>query len=287
MPATAPAPAPRTVPAAMSPLTAALVQGPPSEMVVAGAHRFGVYLVSGRTVLPVLARDAAAMPTAVRCAVEARRSAWAARAGDVVVVGAGSVVLPLLEVRAVRSWRPSRVRPATRHGAPDPAVRRLLDPGPGDPPPDHHWLHEPLLAALAATEPGHAAVAVAAVVGRGPGLTPAGDDALAGALLVRAALAPAGPARPDPLSVAVRGHLARTTAVSAALLEAAADGWSVPEVVALVDAVAASDGPATAAALPAVLALGHTSGRDLVAGIRAALGAPGSAGSAPRRRRAA
>jgi len=107
---------------------------------------------------------------------------------------------------------------------------------------------------------------VAALVGRGPGLTPSGDDALAGALLVAHALG-AGEALPD----AVRTRLAATTAVSAALLAAAADGYAAHPVVALVDAAVAADPDAVRRALPAVLAIGHTSGADTVTGIRAAL----------------
>ena len=108
--------------------------------------------------------------------------------------------------------------------------------------------------------------AVAGLVGRGPGLTPAGDDALAGALLVAHALG-AG----TDLADAVRARLHATTAVSAALLDAAADGYAARPVVTLVDAAVANRPDAVARALPAVLAIGHTSGADTVTGIRAAL----------------
>ena len=110
--------------------------------------------------------------------------------------------------------------------------------------------------------------AVAGLVGRGPGLTPTGDDALAGALLVAFALG-TGTALAD----AVRARLGATTAVSAALLDAAADGYAARDVVTLVDAAVGNDPRAVARALPAVLALGHTSGADLVAGVRAAVAA--------------
>ncbi len=66
-------------------------------------------------------------------------------------------------------------------------------------------------------------------------------------------------------------RLGATTAVSAALLDAAADGYAAPDVVALVDAAVRDDPDAVARALPAVVAIGHTSGADLVTGIRAAL----------------
>ena len=108
--------------------------------------------------------------------------------------------------------------------------------------------------------------AVAGVLGRGPGLTPSGDDALAGALLVAHAVGAA-----PPFAAAVRARLHATTAVSAALLDAAADGFAAGDVVSLVDAVLAGDEAAVAAALPAVLAIGHSSGRDLVTGVAAAV----------------
>ena len=109
---------------------------------------------------------------------------------------------------------------------------------------------------------------MAGLVGRGIGLTPSGDDALAGALLVAHALG-AG----DGLADAVRARLHATTAVSAALLDAAADGYAARPVVTLVDAAVVGDPDAVRRALPAVLAIGHTSGADTVTGIRAALDA--------------
>ena len=69
----------------------------------------------------------------------------------------------------------------------------------------------------------------------------------------------------------MRARLAATTAVSAALLDAAAEGYAAHPVVALVDAAVAGDPDAVRRALPAVLAIGHTSGADTVTGIRAAL----------------
>ena len=129
------------------------------------------------------------------------------------------------------------------------------------------WLEAPVRAAVTASVP---AAAVAALVGRGHGLTPSGDDALAAALLAARAL---DSDRAAALAGAVRSRLSATTAVSAALLEAAADGWAVPEVVALVEAAAAGDVRGTESLLPPVLALGHHSGSDLVAGLGAALAA--------------
>lgn len=264
----------RTVPAAASPLTAGVVHGPRRAVRVLGSHRFGVYLEVGPgRVLPVLAHDAVALPTALRLAASSEDVLWDVAAGDVVEVGDGAVHLPGLRVRAVRSWRPSRVRvaaadAAAAHAAPPgtvpptgDAVRRLLAAAAGP----SAWLLAPVRAAVASADPVNP---VRALVGRGGGLTPAGDDALAGALLLLVATRSPSMAG---VAAAVRQRRTATTAVSAALLEAATTGHAAPQVVALVDAVVAGGPIEVAHALPAVVAIGHTSGRDLVAGLAATL----------------
>ncbi|MCU1536543.1 MAG: hypothetical protein JWP82_894, partial [Humibacillus sp.] len=118
------------------------------------------------------------------------------------------------------------------------------------------------------------------LVGAGRGLTPSGDDALCGVLLTLAAVDSAA-ARSAHLAVraAVTASLTRTTSISAALLAAAAQGYAVPDVVRLVTrwsaggqsraAVGAADGADEL--LDRVLAIGHTSGRDLLSGVTGAL----------------
>ena len=110
------------------------------------------------------------------------------------------------------------------------------------------------------------AAAVAGLIGRGQGLTPSGDDALAGVLLVTHARG-GEPA----LAAAVRAQLARTTAISAALLDAAAQGYASRIVVDLVDAAVADRHEVVASLRPRVLGIGHTSGHDLLTGVQAAL----------------
>jgi hypothetical protein len=266
MPPARPASRP-ALPAAVSTLVAGLVHGEPVGATVLGAHRYALYLSVRGQVLPVVTSDAVALPTAVRLALSSSALpwGWGVGAGDRVLVGAGRVVLPEVDIVAARTWRPARVRPV------DPArvgcspgrqgshLTHLDSSGTGG---DPGWLADGIRAVFtrAQTE------AVARLVGRGPGLTPSGDDALAGALLVAHALG-TGTALAD----AVRARLGATTAVSAALLAAAADGYAARPVVTLVDAAVAGDPSAVRRALPAVLAIGHTSGADTVTGIRAAL----------------
>lgn len=98
------------------------------------------------------------------------------------------------------------------------------------------------------------------LLGRGPGLTPLGDDVLAGWLVTRAALG-----RPDTvLSAAVRRRLGVTTLLSATLLDCALRGEALPQ---LADWLADPDDATTAA----LLAVGATSGAGLLTGARLAL----------------
>jgi hypothetical protein len=129
-----------------------------------------------------------------------------------------------------------------------------------------------LLRAVRERDPEPAAAAVRELLGRGPGLTPEGDDLLAavtGALVV---LGPAtgldGSGR-DALVGALAPRPGRTTALSATLLELAARGMLAEPAGRLLDL-----GPGAEAAWPAALArlerLGHGSGRAYAAGIATA-----------------
>ena len=106
---------------------------------------------------------------------------------------------------------------------------------------------------------------VLGLLGRGPGLTPAGDDLLAGLLLGLAG----SPGLRDPLAAAVLRHApARTTWLSAELLRHAVAGHGVPAAVMVADAMAGHGPPdALPRALPALLAVGHTSGAALARGL--------------------
>lgn len=106
--------------------------------------------------------------------------------------------------------------------------------------------------------------AVSRLVGWGDGLTPLGDDVLAGWLAAARAVGVATPA----VDEAVRAHLHRTTLLSATLLDCALHGEVLPEVSDFLAAVGTATGPARAAALSRV---GGSSGAGLLAGARLAL----------------
>lgn len=108
-----------------------------------------------------------------------------------------------------------------------------------------------------------------AVIGLGPGLTPAGDDVVAGALAV---LALTGRLH-DSTREAINAHAAtHTTTLSAALLAAAGRGQMIPQAARLLTMIASGAPPARVrVAAGELFGVGSTSGHDLCAGMAGAL----------------
>jgi Protein of unknown function (DUF2877) len=102
------------------------------------------------------------------------------------------------------------------------------------------------------------------LAGLGPGLTPSGDDVLAGLLLVASLTQQFS--LPELRAAA---HAARTHDISRSFLRWAANGHSVEPVHDLLNAIA--NGAPTHEAEQNVASLGATSGHDLLLGIRMAL----------------
>jgi hypothetical protein len=113
-------------------------------------------------------------------------------------------------------------------------------------------------------------VGVARLIGgRGPGLTPAGDDVLAGILVVSAVRA-----RPVDPEVRAAAAVARpTTEIARAFLRWAASGLSIAPVHDLLAAVSRGDPAPVRAAHDRLLGIGATSGADLAYGLGLALSA--------------
>ena len=160
----------------------------------------------------------------------------------VVHVRSGELVVGDRTIRVTRLVDPRATR-VGRHGAP--ALRQ---------PP-------PMTSALDLPSDGRLTEAhLDRLLGRGPGLTPLGDDVLAGWLTACAALG-----RPDDqLAAAVRRRLGVTTLLSATLLDCAVRGEALPQ---LADWLA----DPTDATADALLAVGATSGAGLMAGAAMAL----------------
>ncbi len=209
------------------------------------------------------------LPTGTRLSAPGRDIVWGVEPGDTVTIGRSGIRLPHWEVRVIREWRPAQVR----------AVATLPAPG----------LRSELAELLSchASTPGLVDQATAVfraarcddnvalrrgvrlLLGAGQGLTPSGDDVLCAVLLVLF-----GVGDPEPvalLGAAAADRWTHTTSVSASLLHAAGAGYAVPQVAELVGCALRGDLVGTRDALTSVLAIGHTSGADLVAGLAGSL----------------
>lgn len=114
--------------------------------------------------------------------------------------------------------------------------------------------------------PPYAALDPLAMLGRGEGLTPQGDDVLAAALVTARATGDprlAGWSARTRLALATR----RTTTVSRSLLHHALDGWAVPELAAVLTALGSGDPATVDGAVDQLLGVGGTSGAALLDGV--------------------
>jgi len=246
--------------------------GPSLPVTVVGSTSKATYVVvadPAQTVLCVAAMDAVRVPCAI--VVEARQMPAPMSAGTPGRVGSGLLTLNDVSFRVVRWWRPPHPRGlgAAAPGRLAAAVRwlttRVADPLDAQ---SRDAVAE-LVAALTHGE--RADDAVGRLLGRGPGLTPTGDDVLAGALVTLTALgSPAAHRMAQAVAAAPAGA---TTTVSAALLRHAARGECIPELADLLDALAGGglgepeSGSGLARAAGALLAVGHCSGAGLLHGV--------------------
>jgi hypothetical protein len=242
--------------AASSCLRSALA-GPARPATWLGVTPAALYLRTFATgVVALLAHDAIRLPCALvlpTTAAELPLITVAAGYADA-VLGDGRLAWTgpagLVVVRSVREWSPARVRSGQLAAGVLAALRRAL-PGPAA-----LGIDGALLADLVTTP----VAAVAGLLGRGPGLTPAGDDVLAGFLLGARAF---GLGAPSVRAAVVALAPARTTALSATLLWHALRGECVDEVAAVV-------ADPTEPAVGRLLRIGHTSGAALATGLATA-----------------
>ena len=181
------------------------------------------------------------------------------------VVGAGAVRWPgpagPVVICAVREWAPARpARGEVAASALATARSGLSDAEPG--------IDSRLLADLARAACDHDAhAAVASLLGSGAGLTPSGDDVLAGFLTGAAAFGLDVAALREATAVLAP---TRTTALSAALLWHAARGECIDELAAVAEAMTSQRrrGPDQAGcAVRRLRSVGHTSGAALGLGL--------------------
>ena len=299
-----------------------LLNGPVHEGAVLGAFTRAVIVSvptpDGPRVLSLLAPTVAGVPNGLRLT---GADAWILAQqtpGDAVFVGAGRILLGGTEVLVVRSW-PCRVRQLTVatkgiDAISDMILGRAASQEPGVPVQLVSVLESALHSALesavepaarSALEPAARSAGVAdplraavrRLVGRGLGLTPGGDDVIAGALLgLHATGATAGARLPAAAAlekvalekVALEKVTERTTLLSADLLRLAAQGDACLEVLGVLRAAPRSRDvlrPNTSAltvVIDRLLSVGHTSGADLATGLAIGLRVGARAGTRQR-----
>jgi hypothetical protein len=260
---------PPVTPAWASTAVSGLLSGPPLDLPVLASTGAAAYLAAPghgppTVVLALLAEGAVRLPLGVCVA-----AGPLPRAGTTAQAGGGTVTAAGRTWRPVRWWDPRPRLDAEallRYG---PRLMMVVQDTPaaafGIPLPDAFAV----AGALAAGDP---APAVGAI-GLGPGLTPAADDVIAGALAVLALTGRLS----DIVRRAVEARAAtHTTALSAALLVAAARGEVIPPAARVLGLLAGGAPPArVASAVAGLLRVGHTSGHDLCAGLAGALASTG------------
>lgn len=224
-----------------------LITAEPADGVVLGVFSTAVIIrtvIGHQRTVALLGRDATGLPNGVRVA---DATFAGIRPGQPARIGAGIVEVGNISAQVVRWWD-SRVRTIQRapdltdalarsaRGVDDAAIQRLesaMRTGTGMP------------------------AAVAGLIGLGLGLTPGGDDVVAGLMTGLHAVGRTGLARHI-------GDLAlqhRTTLLSADLLRLARDGHACLEALAVL----------RGQPVDRLLSVGHTSGADLATGMAIAL----------------
>ncbi|HEX7299178.1 MAG TPA: DUF2877 domain-containing protein [Solirubrobacteraceae bacterium] len=241
------------------PVLSLLARAPRRARIRAGAR--AAYLELGSAVVVLTTPDTPWLPNAIVL------SGPLPAADGMATLAPGRIALPgwtaAWNPRSVAVWDPvmATVKPAQRAELGE-RGRVLLD-ALGPAPPE--------AAALAGPDLVAARSAALDLLGRGPGLTPEGDDVLMGACV---ALAAAGRRRRAVALLPSRLR-ARTTALSATLLELAAAGAGAEPLHALLD-VRSQRWPAALARLEG---LGSSSGRAMAMGAAAAAAATQASGS--------
>jgi hypothetical protein len=253
-------------PVATSTAVRDLVAGPRQRGQLIAALPHALYVRVGREVVAVVSADAVRLPLAMVLASPAATTGLASVRGPVAHVGVGELSVGSRTFRTARWWEPARPRVGQLGDCPAlSAAVRGLDAGLADVTvaEDCRDAVDALGRALGWGAYVPLVRAVAGLVGRGPGLTPTGDDVLAGALATLRALG--AHRRAELLACAVQRRLDATSALSAALLRHACAGDVVPEAAAVLRALGSPSELSTA--LPPLLGVGGSSGGDLATGI--------------------
>ncbi|MGH3386172.1 MAG: DUF2877 domain-containing protein [Nocardioidaceae bacterium] len=239
------------------------------EALLVGPRRTGRVVTATRHAVVVTVESAArhpdvvcvSGPDAVRlpCALVLTTPPPVAEVGAPAAVGRGRVRVGGEVVAVARWWRVPRPVLTDPRAAAAKAASYPVPAPPPDVPPD-----------VTHAESADLPSCVPRLLGLGPGLTPAGDDVLAGALVALSAAAHPAAGRLV-AAVAAARPFTRTTTVSAALLAHAARGECIPPVAAYLRAL--DRGTDLEAARADLLGVGHTSGWALLLGVHYGLAA--------------
>lgn len=248
----------------VSTLARDILAGPPRPARVLATTRQALYVLPYGADIPlaVIAPGAVRVPTAVVLPGAAgERPFDGIVAGDAGRAGGRHLAVGGLHLVARDTWQP----PRAQHTPPGPARERLADLRPPRPlTPEIRRAATALDHALTRGDRGDQHRAADALIGLGPGASPSGDDHLCG-LLLAARLPGRTPHWLPVLLDAAHRATTRTAPVSAALLRHAADGHCVPQAAAVLHA--AATGADLTAPVAALLAVGHSSGSDLLHGL--------------------
>lgn len=261
-----------------------LVEGPRRALSLLAAFPTAAYLTTSEgTVLAAVAPGSVRLPCAV--VLPSANDLPAERLSADAWVGLGGLTLDGKRVEITQWWRPTPPAPPSSAAV----LARGLDAlGTRLSVQQHRLLRvvsdglRRLEAAVRMREPDSAADAACALIGLGPGLTPSGDDVVAGFLVGLHHLAvPREATRAGQALSAARAHVrdriggrvlleapVRTTTLSAALLGHATRGQTAAEVTAVLNAL--SGRRPLSPVLMRLMAVGHSSGYDMACGILAA-----------------
>jgi hypothetical protein len=238
---------------------------PGAVATVLGSSSHAVWLRVDNTALVISTVDATRLPNSIEIAARSESNPFRGVDSDTaVVIGNGSIELGSMVITRGRWWDPHPVLPPTTLRALSDRLEHLPAGVPGVP-------ADELQRALGARSPDALVAAAETLLGRGPGLTPEGDDFMAGALAGFSLLGDAlGLEHAVRLCNAVASPLdvlamSRTTIFSAALIRCALCGMVAAPAAGFLRALAGrGDVVATHSRLTQV---GHTSGPALAAGI--------------------
>ena len=238
---------------------------PQTPGTVLGTASHAVWLLVDGDVIVASTRDATRLPNGVEVAADAIADTFrTVRHGAPVTVGLGQVLFEDLTIDVVRWWDPRPVLRSTSDVRLSEAIADL-------PTTVSEIDSEPLSAALSTGS--HQAILAASIslIGRGPGLTPEGDDYVAGALSATRMLGEAMRREDtavmlDSIADPLMLHAStRTTTFSAALIRHALNGRVAAPAGALLRALTGRGD--VASSHRNLTRVGHTSGPALAAGM--------------------